>query len=320
MADLSPATWIVLNVLGAVVLILLGLVLYTWLKKRQVERAVPPRGAFVDISSGRLHYLTCGEGPDIVMIHGLGGQMGNFDTGLCDNLARDHRVTLIDRPGAGYSERAPGTPTNIIAHAELIEEAIQKLGIERPLIVGHSLGGAIALGIALRGRVKARGLALLAPLTLPVENYSEAFEGLNITSDWVRRFVGWTFAVPTMVRRPEPLRELIFGPDEIPSNYMVPGGGLLSLRPNHFIETSRDFVATADDMPAMVRQYSKLTLPIRILYGTQDRILDHALHGTSLVARYPQMGLELIDGGHMIPVTRPDVCATFIRRASQSMK
>ncbi|OWU84057.1 hypothetical protein ATO6_15760 [Oceanicola sp. 22II-s10i] len=301
-------------------LILLGLVIYTWLKKREVEKVVPPRGSFVEISSGRLHYLTTGKGPDIVMIHGLGGQMGNFDTGLAEDLARDHRVTLIDRPGAGYSERRAGTATSITAHAELIEEAIKALGIERPLIVGHSLGGAIALGIGLRGRQPVRGLALLAPFTLPVDSFSEAFDALNIPWDWLRRFTGWTFAVPTMIRRPEPVQELIFGPEEVPDSYLVEGGGLLSLRPAHFIETSRDFVTANDDMPAMQRQYHKLTLPIRILYGAQDRILDPELHGTTFVSRYPQMGLEMIDGGHMIPVTRPEECAAFIRRASQSMK
>ena len=308
------------SVLAVIVLCLLGLVIYSWVKQRQVERAVPPRGAFAQLSSGRLHYMTCGTGPDILMVHGLGGQMGNFDTGLADNLARDHRVTIIDRPGMGYSERRHPAPTNIAAQAQLIEEAIGVLGLERPLIVGHSLGGAIALGVALRGKVPIRGLALLSPLTLPVDDYSEAFEGLAIRWDWLRRFLGWTFAVPTMVSRPEPLEELIFGPEPIPESYAVQGGGLLSLRPRQFIETSRDFVRSADDLPAMARQYTNLRVPVRILYGTQDRILDPDLHGSSLVARYPQMALELMDGGHMIPVTRPDQCAPFIRRASAGMK
>ncbi|MDF1855472.1 alpha/beta hydrolase [Pseudooceanicola sp.] len=310
---------VIVAVLACVSLILLGLVVYSFIKKWKAERAVPPRGAFVEISSGKVHFLTCGSGPDIVMIHGLGGQMGNFDTGLADDLARDHRVTLIDRPGMGYSERKPGTASNVLTHAQLIEEVIEALEIERPLIVGHSLGGAIALGMALRGRVKMRGLALLSPMTLPVEDISDAFAGLNITSNWLRVFLGWTFAVPTMVRRPEPVRELIFGPEAIPANYLTQGGGLLSLRPKQFIESSRDMVHAVDDMPTMVRQYAKMTLPIRILYGQQDRILDPEYHGASLVARYPQIGLELIDGGHMIPVTQPEACASFIRRASQAM-
>lgn len=310
-----------LAVLGIVALGLLGLFVYTLVKRTQVERAVPPRGAFLNISSGRLHYVSCGSGPDILMIHGLGGQLGNFDCGLIDNLARDHRVTVVDRPGMGYSTRRYPSQTNVGAQAALMEEVIAALNLDRPLVVGHSLGGAIALALALRGRAKLRGLALLAPLTLPVTEYSEAFAGLAIESDVLRRFVGWTFAVPTMVRRPEPVRELIFGPEDIPDDYPVKGGGLLTLRPRHFIETSRDFVESGTDLPAMARQYANLRVPARILYGTEDRILDPEYHGSSLVARHPQIGLELVEGaGHMLPVTRPELCATFIRKASNALK
>ncbi|MGR3453142.1 alpha/beta fold hydrolase [Pseudooceanicola sp.] len=317
---MNAVTIALLSVVCVVALLLLGLVIYSWVKKRQAERAVPPRGAFLPVSCGKLHYLTIGSGPDVLMIHGLGGQLGNFDTGLADDLARDHRVTIIDRPGAGYSTRRPPCPTNVGAQAELIEEIIGALKLDRPLVVGHSLGGAIALAVALRGRAKIRGLALLAPLTLPVEEYSEAFAGLAIRSDALRRFVGWTFAVPTMVRRPEPVQELIFGPEPIPDDYLVKGGGLLSLRPHHFIETSRDFVEADTDLPAMARQYANLRVPVRILYGTEDRILDHDYHGGSLVARHPQIGLELVEGaGHMLPVTRPEESAAFIRRASKAL-
>ncbi|MGH1424076.1 MAG: alpha/beta fold hydrolase [Pseudooceanicola sp.] len=316
---MTTLLFILLAVIGVVAVILLGLVVYSWFKKWQAERTVPARGAFVEISTGKMHYLTRGTGPDILMIHGLGGQMGNFDCGLMDDLCRDHRVTIIDRPGMGYSERPFGTPTNVLAQTAQIEEFVEKLGLERPLVVGHSLGGAMSLGMALRGRTTLRGLALLAPYTLPIEDAPEAFEGLAFKWDWLRRFMGWTFAIPTMISRPEPVRELIFGPEDIPPGYYVQGGGMLSLRPGHFIETSRDLARADEDIAAMVRQYHKLTVPIRILYGTQDRILDHEYHGVSLVSRYPQMGLELIDGGHMIPVTRPEVCAQFIRRASEAM-
>jgi len=317
---MSAVTIALLIVIGIAAVVLFGLLAYTLVKMREAEKVVPPRGTFTSLSCGKLHYITVGSGPDILMIHGLGGQMGNFDTGLMDDLARDHRVTVIDRPGMGYSTRSWPCPTNIGAQAAWIEEIITTLGLDRPLLVGHSLGGAIALAVALRGRAKIRGLALLAPLTLPVEDYSEAFAGLAIRSDLLRRFVGWTFAVPTMVYNPAPVIELIFGPEPVPDDYVVQGGGLLSLRPRHFIETSRDFVDSGTDLPAMSRQYANLRVPVRILYGTEDRILEHTYHGGSLVARHPQIGLELIEGaGHMLPVTRPTESAAFIRRASKSL-
>lgn len=54
-------------------------------------------------------------------------------------------------------------------------------------------------------------------------------------------------------------------------------------------------------------------MPVRILYGAEDRILEAELHGRSLVAKHPHIGLEIIEGGHMLPITRAQDCARFIR-------
>ena len=115
----------------------------------KVAQAVPPRGKFIQISTGQLHYIDKGDGPPILMIHGLGAQLGNFDTGLADDLARDHRVIAVDRPGMGWSDRPDDADASPRAQAALIVEVIEALGLEKPLIVGHSLGGAIAMCLAL---------------------------------------------------------------------------------------------------------------------------------------------------------------------------
>lgn len=65
-----------------------GLIWFTWKTKRRIEAAVPPRGAFEVISTGRLHYVDRGEGPAVVLIHGLGAQLGTFDQFLVPELAR----------------------------------------------------------------------------------------------------------------------------------------------------------------------------------------------------------------------------------------
>src|SRR5579863_1203931 len=88
--------------------ILAGLVIFTAVTARRVEQALPPRGQFIDVSGARIHYLDKGAGPPIVIIHGLGGQMGNFTYALLDQLTDEFRVILMDRPGSGYSTRAPG--------------------------------------------------------------------------------------------------------------------------------------------------------------------------------------------------------------------
>src|SRR5579862_7349056 len=145
--------------------ILAGLVIFTAVTARRVEKALPPRGQFIEVSGARIHYLDKGSGPPIVIVHGLGGQMGNFTYALLDRLTDEFRVILIDRPGSGYSKRAPEATGRPKEQAAIVAEFIRKLDLQRPLLVGHSLGGAIALGIALDHPEVVKGLALVAPLT-----------------------------------------------------------------------------------------------------------------------------------------------------------
>lgn len=311
---------IFLGLLGLLLAFLLGLALYAYIWKRRAQRAVPPRGAFTQISTGRLHYLDVGEGPAIFLIHGLGGQMGNFDCGLIDDLARDHRVIAIDRPGMGWSERPLSQPCTPADTARLMFEVMDKLGIEQPLVVGHSLGGAIALSMAVQNAERLRGLALLAPLTLRGQEPAPIFDGLAIHSDLQRFLTAWTFATPAALRNGEAVIEQLYSPEEMPPNAATQGGALLSLVPRHFYHTSRDYINSARGLEETSRKYADLTVPVRLLYGTGDQILDPQHHGAKLVGRHPQMGLKLIPGGHMLPVTQPQVCAEFIRDASQKMR
>lgn len=311
---------ILLLLLFLYVLMTLGYVAYSWRHKTRAEKAVPPRGAFTAISTGRLHYLDCGTGPAIFMVHGLGGNLGNFDCGLIDDLARDFRVIAVDRPGSGYSERPVSSPANVRAQARQMAEVIEKLEIDNPLVVGHSLGGAISLALALERPDLVRGLALLAPLSLPMKEPVRVFDDYRIGSDVYRRILSWTTAVPHIIRHPEPVRQKIFGPDEIPPEFAVRGGGLLSLRPNAFFNASRDFQASDEDLAGMSRDYARLAVPVRVLFGKEDRVLPPEHHGELLVRRYPQIGLKLIEGGHMLPVTQVADTGAFIRNAFDAMK
>ena len=72
------------------------------------ERRVPPAGSFVTIDGNRIHYVEAGQGPPILFLHGLGGQLLHFRATLFDELSRDFRVIALDRPGSGYSTRASG--------------------------------------------------------------------------------------------------------------------------------------------------------------------------------------------------------------------
>jgi pimeloyl-ACP methyl ester carboxylesterase len=295
-----------------ILLSVIGLAWFTWNTKRGAEVAIPPQGRFLDLPGGRMHYTDEGAGPAVVMIHGLGGQMGHFTMRLAPRLVGTHRVIVIDRPGMGYSDRAPDAPANPRAQAEVVAALIDRLGLERPLVVGHSLGGAIALCLAMEHPKRVRGLALLAPLTQPPSGMIEAFKGLAITGRVKRFVISWLLAVPMSIRTAPQVLEQVFGPDPVPDDYAVKGGALLGLRPAAFRNTSRDYLASGRDLRWMAGQYEGLRVPVRILFGAEDRILEPQLHGRDLVGRHPHIGLEVIRGGHMLPLTHPEECARFI--------
>jgi pimeloyl-ACP methyl ester carboxylesterase len=301
----------------AILVLILGLVAFTAFTARRVEKALPPRGEFLDLNGARIHYLDKGAGPAIVLVHGLGGQMGNFAYGVVEQLTNEFRVLVIDRPGSGYSTRANDDAAHLAVQAAFVAEFIRKLGLERPLLVGHSLGGAISLRVALDHPETISGLALIAPLTHVPPHVPEPFRPLDIDSKLVRRLLAWTVATPIGILRGASVLKQIFHPDPVPADFPIRGGGILGLRPASFCNVSADLVAADADLDSMVERYPTIRMPVAILYGTSDNILDYRFHGESMKARIPQLQLKLVQGaGHMLPVSAPAVTAAFLREAA----
>jgi pimeloyl-ACP methyl ester carboxylesterase len=305
----------VIGLFALAALVVAGLVLFALLITRSIERAVPPLGQFIDVDGAHIHYVDRGRGPAIVLIHGLTGQMRNFTHSLVDLLSEEFRVIAIDRPGSGYSLRAPGASARLCTQGDLIAKFIRAMRLERPLVVGHSLGGAIALAVALDHPECVGGLALIAPLTQPPRRVPAPFQALVIRSSWRRKILAWTIATPAAIRRGPRTVAAVFSPDKPPANFATKGGGLLALRPKSFIAASEDLVAV--DLADVVARYPSLTVPIAILFGTDDSILDYETNGSAMQKLVPGLALELVPGGHMLLITTPKVTAEFIKAAAR---
>jgi pimeloyl-ACP methyl ester carboxylesterase len=307
---------ILLVIALVVAAIVAGLVIFSVRTARKVEAALPPAGRFVDVPGARLHVVERGQGPALLLIHGLAGQLCHFTYGIVDRLATEYRVIAVDRPGSGYSERAPGASAALGAQADVMAALIETLKLGRVVVVGHSLGGALALALAQRHPERVAGLALVAPLTHERTVVPAAFRAMHITRPWLRALVGWTLAVPMTIALSEKVLEMVFGPEAVPRDYAMRGGGLLSLRPKQFIAASTDLAAVNEDMPGMMQRYGAMRLPVSILYGKSDRILDPQEQGEAFAAKLPGAELTLVDGGHMLPITAPERTAQFIRAAA----
>ncbi len=302
--------WIVVLVLAAIVA---GLVAFTASTARKITAAFPPSGKFMDIDGQRIHYVDKGQGPAIVMIHGLGGNLMNYTYALGDRLARDHRVIMVDRPGSGHSLRPKGTPANLGKQADTLAKLVRNLKLDRPVLVGHSLGGALSLSIAANHPDCAGALALIAPLTEARDAVPAAFKGLEIASPLMRTIISWTLALPLSIINRDKVLDIVFGPEAVPADFPTRAGGLLGLRPIAFYNTSTDMMAVGDDMPAIMATYPSIACPIGMLFGRGDRLLDYKTDGEGMKARCPQLDLRLMEGGHMLPLTAPEPCEKLIR-------
>jgi pimeloyl-ACP methyl ester carboxylesterase len=317
---MSPLAITLLAVGAAVLALALLLVMFTAWTARKVEAALPPKGRWIDAGLARLHVREAGpEGaPAIVMIHGLAGQSSHYTYGVVPALQERFRTVALDRPGSGYSPRDARDPADLRVQADAVAALIDALGLGRPLVVGHSLGGAVALTLALDHPDKVAGLALLAPLTYMQDAPPAVFKGLTIQSPLVRSLVAWTLMIPASIRNSRATMAQVFGPDPVPKDFATRGGGLLGLRPKAFIGASRDLQALPGMLPQQQARYGSLNMPVHVLYGRGDRILDWKHNGQALVDKAPNATLTLIDGGHMLPVTHAQQCADFIAEAARA--
>jgi pimeloyl-ACP methyl ester carboxylesterase len=106
----------------------------------------PQRGSAATLNGSDLHYVDAGQGPTVAFIHGLLGSHRNWDH-LLDTLAADQRVVAPDLLGHGASAKPMGD-YSLSAHAATLRDLFDHLGIASATLVGHSLGGGIALQFA----------------------------------------------------------------------------------------------------------------------------------------------------------------------------
>ena len=307
--------------LALLVLVVGGLLVRTWNISRTAPQLVPQAGEIRTVTGGALHYIERGpkDAQPLVLIHGLSGQLQHFTYALTDRLSDSYRVIAVDRPGCGYSSRDGDARAALEEQARMIWDLLDQLGVTNPVLVGHSLGGAVSLAMALERPAQTGALALIAPLTHPVDTPAEAFAGLAVASPLLRRVLAHTLAVPMAQRTAADVLAMVFHPEPAPDDFLIKGGGALGLRSKSYITASADFVGADAGIRRLAPRYAaELKTPGGVLYGSEDVILSATQHGETMT-RYGLSYEALPDRGHMIPLTDPDSCERFIRKIAQML-
>jgi pimeloyl-ACP methyl ester carboxylesterase len=288
---------------------------------RATERANPPAGRFVSVLGVRLHYTERGAGPPVVLLHGNGVTSKDWEvSGVLDGLAADHRVIAFDRPGFGYSERPRRKAWTPAEQADLIHAALSQIGVVRPTVVGHSWGTLVALALALDHPADVERLVLLSGYYFPSPRLDAALTAPSATpllGDLLRYTIS-----PIMGRVMAPLivRDL-FAPAPVPERFSrFPLS--MSLRPSQLRASAQEAVLMVPSATALQDRYGELNLPVAIIAGSGDRIVDPSTQSNRLAQIVLNEDAQLVPGaGHMVHYFALDrVIAAVTAREAPSLE
>ena len=186
---------------------------------KKAENDNPAAGHFLEVNGVRLHYVERGSGEPLVLLHGNGSMIQDFESsGLIDLAAKNYRVIVFDRPGFGHSDRPRNVVWTPAAQAELINSALQRLGISHAMVCGHSWGASVAVALALKYPKLVRGLVLASGYYYPTvraDVVALSAPAVPLVGDVLRHTLS-----PIVSRVMWPLlMAKIFGPRSVPKKF-----------------------------------------------------------------------------------------------------
>jgi len=275
-------------------------------KTKRVEAENPPQGRFVTVDGVRLHYVERGTGPTLVLLHGNGVLANDFEaSGLLDKAAEHYRVIAFDRPGYGYSERPRSTVWTPQAQARLLHHALQEIGVDSAIVLGHSWGTLVALAMALDVPDFVRGLVLLSGYYYPslrVDVPLLSGPAIPVVGDVMR------YTVSPLVARMlwRPLTKQMFSPQPVDPRFRELPVWMM-LRPSQLRASAAEAALMVPAAAALAKRYPELKVPAVVMAGTQDKVVDFGHNSERLDERLPDSDLQLQPGvGHMTHYAHPD--------------
>lgn len=263
----------------------------------------PPTGRFLEVNGVRIHYFELGSGAPLVLLHGNGSMLQDFESsGLIDLAAQSYRVIVFDRPGFGYSDRPRNVVWTPTAQAELFHSALQLLDVTQAIVLGHSWGASVAVALALKFPTFVQGLVLASGYYYPSfrpDVVALSAPALPLVGD----VLGHTLS-PMVSRLIWPLlMAKIFGPRRVPKKFEgFPKE--MALRPSHIRASAAESALMIPDAIHFSDEYANLKMPVVIVAGDEDRLVDIEAQSARLHADVPQSKFHRIPGnGHMVHQT-----------------
>ena len=261
----------------------------------------PPLGEFLDINNVRLHFIIVGdpEAPPLVMFHGNGTLLQDLTiSGLVDEAASKFRVICFDRPGFGHSSRPRSVIWSPERQAELFCAALTRLGIERPLVLGHSWGTLVALAMA-RNSERVKGLVLVSGYYFPAWRFDVWFASIAaipVIGDVLRYTVSpissW-LGLPLFAKK-------TFAPRSVPDVVKKEYPRLMLIRPSQLRAVAEDSAFLLPSAATLTMSYRRLKCPTAIIAGRDDEIVGSE-QAVRLQMAMPHAAVAIVpETGHMV--------------------
>ncbi len=258
-------------------------------------------------------YRQAGEGPLLVMIHGIAGSSSTWVPAM-PLLAERYTVIAPDLLGHGESAKPRGD-YSLGAYASGIRDLLGVLGHERATVVGHSLGGGIAMQFAYQFPQMAERLVLVASGGLGKE-VTPLLRALTVP--------GTEYVLPFVLRRE--LHDVLGAAGRVVGRFGVRADPFLTevwqawarltdVRAQRaFIHTIRAVIDIAGQrVSARDRLYLAHEVPTMIVWGDRDQVIP-ASHGHIAHELIPGSRLEVVEGaGHFLPIERPELLDRLLR-------
>lgn len=287
-------------------------------RARKAEGDNPPAGRFVEVDGVPLHYVDKGDGPAVVLLHGNAVLLQDFvASGLIDRLSERHRVIAFDRPGYGHSGRPRDRLWTPQTQGAVIQQALRQIGVQRPVVLGHSWGTLVALNMALGDAADVRGLVLVSGYYYPSARADVALAApaaLPILGD-VLRYTVSPLSGRLLFKRTV---QAMFAPAPIPDDFFESVAREMVLRPVQIRAEAEDAAFMIPAAAQLGAHYSGLKTPLSIFAGADDKVVDPKAHSVRLHRAIPGSTLLVAPGaGHMVHYAIPAEIADAIQRMSE---
>ena len=274
----------------------------------------PPERRFAHTAEGRrIAYVEAGAGRDAVLVHGMMMTADDMRLGPMPALARSFRCVAVDRPGHGWSDHRRGFDASLWGQMETLRGAVRALGLERPVICGHSFGGAISLAYAMAHPDEIAGAVALAPICFPEPRLEQALFGaraLPVAGDLLSRALGGT-CDPVLLPA---LWRAMFLPQTMPDAFAAGFPFDRAGRPDQMVAEAENAVALWPDLARSALGYATCRAPVRILCGTADLVVNGLTQAAPAAALIPGARLDWLPGvGHMLHHGRADAVVAAMR-------